>query len=649
MYGLLEAAAQIRERGFLIPARGRPVNAIRRVRVGAVELDRPLERWRDYCAMLARNRFNRLAVALPAKEALGRVEALDRISRMAAEHALDFTLELPGARGEVLAAVLARAPAIRGIQVESADESVVRAVAECGRRVTLEVTGGPQALTAVEVPLRFPIPFSHFGRPRPKPAEFFWQLDAPSFDAGDPERVRRTSQTFAATGAAGFEIEAPLAGFERQWLSYLLWGRLGYDPETSSRTWTAEFERRFGKAADDLLEAYRNAGGGARHPGAPIESHLLRAPGDARFTASPLTAVDDLLPARASARKMALEAAEELHAGALAVEQALARAAAKAGPGDAEWLAAERQLRTSAGLARFRARKHLAAYFLAHFLASEHDTGLHAARRELAGAVRAWQDLAKLDGALAAHLPMVERDLAWVDARVAIWRRFGRFDAAFHFGAGEVEPRFRRAGAATLYDDAGGFGWVGAGDRLDIQGSIRGRGAQVFRYRSGDGEFSVRLLYPDGSEEARTLRARDGALDIVLPDAEWTVGGVVIRGGAPLPVPPPPVWTPRPPRPSIAHIAPKKAPGGAPLALSIRVTPPSAASAIRLHYRPFDASALFRVLAASGPAATFTVPASDMMPEWGLVYYFEILSPDGRGWFEPDASYSVVEVVAAGQ
>jgi len=44
--------------------------------------------------------------------------------------------------------------------------------------------------------------------------------------------------------------------FERQWLFYKLWGRLLYDPDTPDAIFQAEFNRRYGSKADNLLQAY---------------------------------------------------------------------------------------------------------------------------------------------------------------------------------------------------------------------------------------------------------------------------------------------------------------------------------------------------------------------------------------------------------
>lgn len=44
--------------------------------------------------------------------------------------------------------------------------------------------------------------------------------------------------------------------FQRQWLFYKLWGRLLYNPATPDAVFQAEFNRRYGRAGDNLLQAY---------------------------------------------------------------------------------------------------------------------------------------------------------------------------------------------------------------------------------------------------------------------------------------------------------------------------------------------------------------------------------------------------------
>jgi Glycosyl hydrolase family 20, domain 2 len=54
-------------------------------------------------------------------------------------------------------------------------------------------------------------------------------------------------------------VSAPVRwkwAFQRQWLFYELWGRLLYDPKTPDSVFQAEFTRRYGPAAANLLNAY---------------------------------------------------------------------------------------------------------------------------------------------------------------------------------------------------------------------------------------------------------------------------------------------------------------------------------------------------------------------------------------------------------
>jgi hypothetical protein len=44
--------------------------------------------------------------------------------------------------------------------------------------------------------------------------------------------------------------------FQRQWLFYMLWGRLLYDPDTPDSIFHHEFVRRYGEQADPMLDAY---------------------------------------------------------------------------------------------------------------------------------------------------------------------------------------------------------------------------------------------------------------------------------------------------------------------------------------------------------------------------------------------------------
>jgi hypothetical protein len=176
MYGLLEAAEQIRTTGHVSSAEGCPATPMRGVRLfvnsDEVEKERTKEYWLAYIEMLARNRFNRLNLVfahqtdymappypfwISLREFPGirarnltperqnhNLEMLRYVSQTAADHGIEFTLGIwehnvqPGMKPSVdgitrdnigpysyaaLKTVLAECPAIRSVQMRTNGES----------------------------------------------------------------------------------------------------------------------------------------------------------------------------------------------------------------------------------------------------------------------------------------------------------------------------------------------------------------------------------------------------------------------------------------------------------------------------------------------------------------------------------------------
>ncbi len=852
MYGLLAAAEQIRTRGYLVAARGKPATSMRGIRIFLHNED--LEKdwyyspdyWREFFAMLARNRFNRINLVfahqtpylappypywvdlpefprirvpgLTDGERRRNFEMLRFISQTAAEHAIDFTLGIwehnvqagmkPSVEGltrenigpysyAALKKVLAECPAIRSVQMRTNSESgippdrqvefyrdwVWRAIAEAGRRVTLDLRGWAMQKGMMEaaenagVPLRLSSKYwaEDLGRPyqpaetwpgysflnflrKPRAYDFYWEVWGLGSHRlllwGDPDYVRRIVGTFHLSGSTGFEIDPPLAQkgfgnrpgtwgvfteanrdrvfwkheFERYWLFYLLWGRLSYDPATSERVWLAELERRFGKAAGDAMEAYRNSSRVLSeivavhladpnmyiwpeiNPGGLIDSYREVAPSDWRLVASFDEAARNRLERTASAKQTPLETATRLHELALATEQALARAAKLVTGDNREWRGSEPDFRVLAAMGRYHGRKQMAADHLTWFYRTSDSGGLYGARRELTGSLVVWERLVKLTDGLYPEemafgpddighwkhkLPYVRHDLKMVEERLKVFERFGRFDFGFDFGGppaaprggayrnlsyvlgNTVEPRFQLVEPATGYQESRGFGWASQGRREAVAlmpspyaevravardprrlpenallgDSIRGQGPQTFRVRTGDGAFTALLLFPDGTTGTRALTARQGHVDVVFPEGEWNVSGLVLTSDQARTEPPPRTWTRLPARPAMTHTPPKIVLAGQPLVLSLRVWPIPPVHTVRLHYRPLNQLAKFKTLEASSAKAVFTIPGEDLSPEWDLMYYFEVLTREGGGWVEADPAvatpYHVVEVAAA--
>jgi hypothetical protein len=277
----------------------------------------------------------------------------------------------------------------------------------------------------------------------------------------------------------------------------------------------------------------------------------------------------------------------------------------------------------------------------------------------------------------------LRHDLKTVEERAWLLERFGQFEFGFDFGGApgrlayrqlihsSVEPRFVAVSPSSGFDAGAGFGWVGDGTREAVVlpdapkskvratapnpknlpenalfgDTIRGVGAQTFRARTGPGEYVVNLLRPNGNARSHLQRASNGVVDVVLPEDEWELAGIIIKRVEPETSPARPADI-KQERPVFSHLAPRRLTPGSPLNLSLRVTP-AAGKSVRLHYRPMNALEKFRTLEAPAGNAVFAIPGEEITAEWDLLYYFEILPESGQGWFYPDPDvdrpYYVIE------
>ncbi len=696
MYGLLEAAEQVRESGRVSNAAGCPAAAMRGIRYFLHNED--LERnwyyskdyWQDYFSMLARSRFNRFNLVFahqtnylappypfwlslpefPAVRARGlsdeqrrkNLEMLQYISQASADHGIDFTLGvwehniqtrmIPTTEGitrdnigpyshAALAAILRLCPAIRSVQMRTNEESgipadfrvafyrdyIYTAIRDAGRPVYLDLRAWAVAKDMIDaaeqvgVPVRVSTKYwaEDVGRPY-QPAEtypgysylnflekphaygFYWELWGLGSHRlllwGNPEFVRRAVPTFSLGGAVGFEIDPPLAQkgfgnrpgvwgvfteahkdrmfwkweFERYWMFYGLWGRLSYNPAAADSIWLAELRRRFGAAAPDVFDAYRNASGVVNeivaahladpnmyiwpeiNPGGLLDAYRDVLPSDWRYIASIAEAVENRIRDRASAKQTPRQTAALLDGLARRTEEAVARADRKIPAKHAEWRSTKPDFQVLALLARYHALKQTATEQTAYFDATAERAALDAAMRDVKAGIAVWEQLVRLTDGLYPEemafgpedighwkdkLPYVRHDLELLRERAAVLDRFGRFDYGFDFGGpvktpasaaayrangfvlqNTVAPRFQAVAPDTLYSDALGYGWAAEGPRtadaipltpyLEVRAAakgpanlphdvldrdaIRGTGRQIFRVKTGPGEFTARLL-----------------------------------------------------------------------------------------------------------------------------------------------------------
>jgi hypothetical protein len=439
------------------------------------------------------------------------------------------------------------------------------------------------------------------------------------------------------------------------------------------------------------------------NPGGLIDAYIEVRPSDWRFVAAIPEAVENRLKGVASAKQTPLETAARLRQMATRIEQGIANVRARGVP-SREWVATEPDFRVLAHLARYHAHKQVAAYELAWHYRVGDGAALKRARSELEAAQSVWEDLVRLTDGLYPEemafgpqdighwkdrLPYVRHDVQTVAERERVWEELGRFDFGFDFGAEPqapatgaiyrrdpylwrhtVEPRFQAVGPDTMFSAERGYGWVGGGERkahalpltpyVEIRSAVKdprqlpanvlygdwleGRGAQTFRVRTGDGRFRVSVLTPEGRGWERLLEAREGHLDVVFPEGPWRASGLVVWRDPPAPALTLPV-APKPgPRPMVFHIPPRMATPGQALRLTLRISPASASFVTRLYYRPLNQLAKFKVSEARGAQPVFVIPGEEVVADWDLLYYFEILAREG-GWFYPDPQTATPYIV----
>lgn len=211
MYGLLDAADQIRSTGRMKLTHSVPSTSVRAIRRFARD---DFADWRPYFETLARDRFNRFTLVFTEPPVLDQsgLDKLCAISQLAADYAVDFTLGLwyepaldPGLdQRPGLGKIIAACPLIRTVQIRSISHDleayrtrVFQPLHHAGRRVALDPD--PEIVNAAQQ---------------------------------EGIALRADSLSSATAGwPPNFEIEAP-ADFETHAEFYWLWGRLGYDPKS---------------------------------------------------------------------------------------------------------------------------------------------------------------------------------------------------------------------------------------------------------------------------------------------------------------------------------------------------------------------------------------------------------------------------------
>ncbi len=227
MYGLLEAADQIRATGRLKRAHGVPDLPLRGVRIHAEPQSAwfaSAEFWRGYCAQLARDRFNRVQIVFDGVPDSAGLATLGMISQTAAQFGVDAGVGLATVTPASLERLLVECSAVRFVAIHSPtdERTLFQVLREIGRRVVLEFPATESTAIPSGMPLRFFAPYG--AAPSPRPPDFYLELGADQLGY-DPDSVG----ALLVSLGCGVEIASPLDSTGRPDSRMIgVWGRQGY-------------------------------------------------------------------------------------------------------------------------------------------------------------------------------------------------------------------------------------------------------------------------------------------------------------------------------------------------------------------------------------------------------------------------------------
>ncbi len=247
--------------------------------------------------------------------------------------------------------------------------------------------------------------------------------DSPTWDVNEPLATKMEAQR---PEAAPFELLQPAFRyygyeFERYWHFYQVWGRVGYNPNTPSDLWDHEFQERFGAAGPHLERALHRASGvlpmivAAVYPyrlfpttrgwaerqslGATLAQYATNEGTDVAQFESFADAAKRIVDGSTTAKRTPATTSHWFDETADAILADVAKAqASAAGTHGKEFESTVTDLRILAQLARFHARRSIAAVFYNEFRTT-HDAG--ALDEAIAGeraAVGAWRVLVEAAG-----------------------------------------------------------------------------------------------------------------------------------------------------------------------------------------------------------------------------------------------------------
>lgn len=527
---------------------------------------------------------------------------------------------------------------------------------------------------------------------------------------GDPEYVRRFSQSTRLYDGSAFEVSEPLAfkmahhrgptyslltrdyqyyrwEFERYWYFFQVFGRVSYDPDTPSRVWQLEFEKRFGKqAAPPLEQAYAIASRilprivaynlvdlsadrawAEKQRWGDLTEYINAPPSDTQQFIGIAEAARLHLAGKPDARIWPQQTAEWFRQTAASLQDRIRQAEQAGVPAtNKEFVSTLIDMKVLANLALYHSQRIPAGFDFALFNQTQDLHALNETIRFQTEAIRHWQEIVKLTGGvyhdnlimgrgplLTGHwkdeLTLLEKELADLKQRQAKFRpEFRKLVASYDFGS---IPRTQRYSYQT-----GGYGWLSA-SLFPSPTSTRGPGfawgppsnqytQSAFLIDLPNGYYELRFAMQDTSEQPRDhgpmwieAEGRNSTKPFVVPagkrleealDTQVTNGRLGINFNSATPA----TWLVNSlvitrVEPSIAHVPVRYADPAKPLQIRATVGGPASLKAVRLVYG--SAQQGYRSTPMKRPEPFLyaaVIPPSALTQ--GLTYFIEVEDFAGR-------------------
>jgi len=514
---------------------------------------------------------------------------------------------------------------------------------------------------------------------------------------GDPEYVRRFVQSTYLYDGEGFEVVEPMATkmqdhpldmkpfellkpqykyydweFERYWHFFQLFGRLGYNPDTSPEVWQSQFQKRFGKEAAPYIEqaihragkilprivAYNypynmfptTRGWVEKQRTKDLPEYARALPSDTQQFLSIDEAAQYQLEGKDSARIWPQESSRWFARISREVLNSVGGAERRiGGHKNKEFDSTIVDLKILANLALYHSRRAKAGFSYALFKHSKDLNALDDAIGYEAEAIKAWEKIVEAAGDVYNDNLMMGRESSGLSGH---WKdELGKLRKGLHklqLQRKNFQPTVTGNGPLIAYVP---IRKAAAGKDLVIRATIRAKESItrvriVYGNSKGDQKYlSMKRTEPflyraviGGKDVKDGLSYFIEAVDKTGRRARTELISVTVtKDNKP---------------PLLKHKPVTSAQAGKPLTVTAEVSDPSGVKWVRLRYRSVsqyqDYKSLDMIETKNKGQYRAVVPGEDIEAKWDFMYFFEVMDNKGNGKIYPDlekeAPYIIVKL-----